>query len=226
MPKFVKLAVACLATLMAASALTSSIATAHDGVTYFPSKWKRDSSVEWTFVDTFPSGSGQRNRIKDADGPWNAQGQTMYFVKSSGDVPNYPANRNCDNLGYQQNAFHWDYNGIDGQFGFAMLTYVCRFTSDTSEMKAFNTRIDSDEVWHFDSSTPPPSYATDLQAHATHELGHAAGFAGPYSSGHFWKDGKPCTDKPKQTMCPEISYGKAYWRSLESHDIHTFDYRY
>jgi hypothetical protein len=190
---------------------------AHPQGDFYENKWIRDRSVDWMFTDTFPS-NAWRDRVNDADGPWNAVGTSMHFVKQP-EVNDFNA-LNCPSS-YQKNGIH--IGPIDGtpiNDNTLARTYRCIF-SGTNEWYSFQIKFDVEEPWYTGASTPPPAFAFDLQAVATHEFGHATGF-----TGHFGGGSSYCTETPKQTMCPTLAKGKAYPRSLETHDKHTFQNAY
>ena len=196
---------------------------AHDNVSdFYPRKWKRDKAVDWHFTDTFhPSNQAWRDRVKDGAQAWNNLYEPMFFVKQT-EIPDFNATVCPDR--YQKNAIHM--SNIDGKYGYAADTKTCVFNGDRTEMFSVQIRFDTAESWYVGSTYPPPYDRTDVQAWATHEFGHATGFHGPHDDGHFEGSGTHCTNNPKETMCPFMPYGYAYFRSLESHDIHTFDKAY
>lgn len=197
-------------------------AFAHGAGDYYPSEWKRDKNVEWSFVADFPTGEF-RDRVQEADDPWNDRNQSMTFEKV-GEVSEYsPDSDNCPERSYQQNAMHWgsiDGSG-DGNFNTYAVTFRCIFVADPTELFAFNVKYDKSEDWYKQSGDPPSS-KLDALAVSVHEFGHGTGFSGP-QNGHFEDSSNACQDSPKHTMCRTFPYGEKYWRSLEEHDKHTFE---
>lgn len=196
----------------------------HPPATYFPMKWKQDLSVPWRFTTGVPAG-GWRDRITDGAQAWDALAQSLNFSKKS-EVSGFPATRPCNEQTYQSSAVHW--GTFDGQFGIAGRTYYCVWSNDSSRLWTAQIKFDDAETWWTSDSTPVGSGFVDLESYGAHEFGHAAGFYGPYSNGHFNPNGSPCDGiaEAKQTMCPELPYGYAYWRSLETHDKSTFNGTY
>ena len=91
---------------------------------------------------------------------------------------------------------HWR-GQIDGKGG----TFA--YTTGSS-----NVKYDSEEAWHLDVGTYPPSTRLDLWSTAAHEMGHTLHIDHP-SSQSF----------PIQTMWTYWDYGDSYLRSLENYDI-------
>jgi hypothetical protein len=88
-------------------------------------------------------------------------------------------------------------------------------------------QLDFAEAWWNENDSNVPAARLDSESIATHEFGHAAGFGvGGNVPNHFESDGTICTGQPVQTMCPSFLFGSSYWRSLEGHDIHTFQGAY
>lgn len=193
---------------------------------YYPKTWKADKSVEWKFVDDFPSTSHDRypnfrERVREAGDTWNAQKQPMTFVKIEGDYAQFDPTT-CPS--YQKDGIHW--NTIDGKGNTFARAHRCKSNSDASELFSVNIEFDYQEDWYDNLATPIPSDRADGKSVALHEFGHFTGFYGPFVSGHFDPNATICTTDPRQTMCPFINYGESYQRGLETHDIHTFDNAY
>jgi hypothetical protein len=81
---------------------------------------------------------------------------------------------------------------------------------------------------HFDTSKPwytgvgdAPATKYDLWSVSTHEFGHVTGFGMNEAPDHF--TGTIC---PEQTMCGAASFGSENQRTLDTHDIHTFQGAY
>lgn len=65
-----------------------------------------------------------------------------------------------------------------------------------------------------------------MRSTAAHEWGHWTGWFGP-DGAHYAEDGDECpSNSSRHTMCPRLPDGTTYMRSLESHDIHTFNDAY
>ncbi len=72
-----------------------------------------------------------------------------------------------------------------------------------------------------------PSNKWDFHGVLMHEVVHATGWGLEWRADHFvGSSACPSNVVLRQTMCPSYSIGHVYWRSLESHDIHTIQGAY
>lgn len=204
-----------VATLLVGALAASS--GAHSSTTYYPAFWQSSLDVHWKFEEAVPA-TLIRERIKDGADKWTNLSPVMNFVKDSGDYANF-AFSSCPN-DYQKNGVHWE--NIDGAMGTIASVRRCLVSN---EIFTFQMRYDSSESWYNLLDTPTDSDKYDSLAAATHEFGHATGFSGPYSNGHFDPTADICTGV-QQTMCPGTSKGNWNKRTLEEHDTHTFTNQY
>lgn len=159
-----------------------------------------------------------RTRVKDGAAEWDAVNTSLDFKFDGTDLSE--SFNDCPNALDKSTVF---YLSIIDPPGEDILGYTlsCPYNSDSTRLKAFHLAFDSGNSWY--SGTGDPSASdVDTWSVATHELGHAGGF-----SGHF--AGAVCSSSPSttdQTMCPNYEFGRKCWRTLETHDIHTFASRY
>jgi hypothetical protein len=194
-------------------------AAAHPKADYYQGVWRQDLVVDWRFTDNVPTGNF-RDRVEDGSQEWNQLPPDMRFNRA-GEIDDYPF-ASCGPGGDGTNGFHW--GNIDGQGGTWGQTYVCVYSADPDRLYSSQIRLDKNEDW-YSGTGDVPGDKIDTKGAAAHEFGHATGFAGPYSNGHFNPNGSECEDA-KQTMCPSMNYGQEFMRSLEEHDRHTFGNAY
>ena len=197
---------------------------AHGVPDYFPRRWVRDKSVSFKFTPSVPVGTGAREAVRNGMRQWNNLAQSVHFVDAGSASANYDT-RTCG--AYQRNGIH--YRSIDGpslqQVGVntVAVTRVCSF-SGTGELYSFQMEFDSSEPWYNGTGDAAPNQV-DLWSVATHEFGHAAGFAK-----HLDQGGDPlglCPNTAAQhTMCALTYPGTEHQRSLADHDKHTFSAAY
>ena len=231
---------------LGANVLVAGVSQAHDPNEYFDFKWKTgtiegvdmDKSSDWRFVDNFPH-NGARDDVRAAAYQWSKQNSTMKFNYESGQ-PDYDSlqwNANCPyprtQAGYQKSKVGWGDIGADGypQDGEALgVTTYCVFANHPNTLYWFKIKMNTDAPWAWGSETL--TFAKyDLQSAIAHEFGHATGRAkGGVGSGHFGESWDVCPDYPnngnRHTMCPAVESGTTVMRSLEQHDIDTFNQGY
>lgn len=189
---------------------------------FYPKWWKpshhpADGTVDWKFKPLFPT-TAWRDRAKDGAQTWNAEPPAM-GLEFQGEGSQFTAD--CTNLTNPYNGLWWsDMGGVGGQWG---VTMRCWHTG-TSTMHDAQIYFDSTELW-WTSTSPTPVDKLDAWGAAVHEFGHALGFSGPYASGHFDPAAAVCSGA-EQTMCPYMGYAESNFRTLETHDKHTFDNAY
>ena len=197
-------------------ATTASLA--HPGYYWYPGTWT-NASQPLRPHNGFPTGA-MLDRVVDAMG-------TLNNVSGTGNQTinvAFPTS----GKGFQNDCNHYDqgenvlYERVLSGGTRAVTHHCVNFT--TGVIKWSQVSFDADSPWYTGSSTAVPSLKYDVQSVATHELLHFNGF-GLGSSGHF--TGNECDD-PINTGCGEGSFttGYAYWRTLEPHDIHTFQDAY
>ena len=211
MRRLLTILLAALMTLIPVSAM------AHTASTYYPDEWQTMSQT-WNFTAGFPTGAF-RTRVRDGVAAWNNAGSNFRF-NEGGQVANY-SSTTCPADG--KNGVH--YRSIDGAGSTLGVTLMC---IGANGMSSANIAFDTAETW-YTGTVVPTSGQIDAWSVATHEWGHATGFFGPYSTGHFNPAESICTAGSPQTMCPTyvaptVTDGKM--RSLGTHDAHTFTAAY
>lgn len=213
--------------LVVAALVASSWATpagAHSVANYYPRKWAAVGQL-YFFTTSVPDGEW-RTRIRGGVAAWNNQGQPMRFGEA-------PPRANFDGMVCPPTA---GTNGvhrkaIDGQNGILAVATVC---STSQGIYSANITFDQEEDWYTGSGTPAAGTQiggacligpceVDLWSVASHEWGHATGFAGPFQNGHFDPgDEALCSEgAQKETMCPTMRKGDTNPRTLHTHDRHT-----
>ena len=102
---------------------------------------------------------------------------------------------------------------------------------------SFRVKINDDARWFFtgeNAEDNPPDNTWDLESAMAHEFGHATGRSegGPGDDGHFGDGWDVCPDKYesneayRHTMCPTVQDGRKVMRSLEWHEISSFNQAY
>jgi hypothetical protein len=210
---------------------TSLVAVAHDSSEYYcldidddqpGCKWSVDNrdNVNWKFVNGVPT--AMRDRIKDGAQEWNAVTGTdnFRFDWNSGDYSAFAWLNQCpnaDSSNYEKNGIHWTSINAAG------MAVTC--ATPGGGLHDFQMVLDSDLDW-YSGTGDPPSNKVDTWSTATHEFGHATGW-----DKHFINNTMcPSNDRPSwQTMCAADSGdlpGARYARTLEAHDIDTFQDAY
>lgn len=188
--------------------ITSGVAGAHATSTFYPRTWAGNESVIQQSTDNLPSGSFN-SALNYARGEWNSVpggAFDMFAGASSGANPVYNA---CSQPSTNIYAFAWQWDGSGGTLG---NTQLCFAGSTVVRGRVF---LDTLDGWYLGSGSPGGLY--DGRSVLTHELGHAGGFVNHFSDA--------CAGTIN-TMCPSIGAGQSHWRTLESHDEHTFDAAY
>lgn len=200
------------------SPVPSEVALAHAAGQFYVRSWDVNA-VHWHFNNLFPQ-QNFRARFVDATDEWNSLGPKLHFDKDpdSGGYAWQTCNHPAQDSVVQMNSLG----------GTMVLAQTTTCVSSAGVLKSFQTRFDGDQPWYTGSSTPPPGNEFDFQSLATHELGHATGFgqANPPGGQHFDDSDDACANAPFNTMCSLILTGDAFWRSLETHDRHTFANQY
>ncbi len=203
--------------------LLTSTASAHQASNYFTTEWKNDTSIKWAFThdfeDAVPLNGEQAVHSEFMD--WGALPPQIGFDKVATHKPEENAGV-CKEVNYEDNFVRW--GAIDGKEGSVLAYEVgCLFGDDHSRRFSSDIVFDKDENWHYDSSTSPTDNEYDMAGVASHEIGHFLGFAGHFDA----TEPVPiCENSPKHTMCRTVPSGTTYQRTLEEHDVHTFDNAY
>jgi hypothetical protein len=201
-----------IALLLLAVGLAVAVASpssAHTGSQFFPRRWA-SMPVRYDYTSSVPSswrgaidgGAQQWSKVKKAD---------FDFVRGD-DVGNYDW-ATCQ----RRNGIHVvsGGSGMGASGGVLAVTSVC-WVEGTTTLTSANVAFDSAENWYTGTGSPASSQI-DLFSVATHELGHAAGFAGHFEGGDICPN-----NNEMQTMCAAYTRGTSWPRSLEKHDKHTF----
>jgi hypothetical protein len=100
-------------------------------------------------------------------------------------------------------------------------TFAC-YTSTTITQSTI--LLDDLTYWDTNGGTVPFD-KIDLEGVVVHELGHATGF-GILSPLQHFTDADTAFSVAEATMCATLSKGEPDWRSLNSHDSHTYLAKY
>jgi hypothetical protein len=220
-------------------------ASAHPSADWYGHQWtadveggiNTDKTVDWRFVNNFPTGNNQRNRVNDAAGVWNSLAGSMTFHHQDSQ-PDYsglgwgdPCPSNPVQSDYQVDKIGWQDIGSTGWHSSEPLGQEYHCVINGTAILFFRVRLNKDAPWGWDANNPPASGRWDGQGLAEHELGHAGGRdKGGDGYGHFTQSSNECpgasnlTDR--HTMCPTEFDGSNYARSLETHDRDTFNNTY
>ena len=152
--------------------LPSSGAVAHPDGNWYGLWWHSPQQpVVWRFEDSFPNAGNKRDRFVDAVQTWEDAAGDLEFDKQ----PDFTA-ASYDQCPQEGNSWiGWD--NIPGPIG--AQSHVCKFSDFPNQARSFFIIFDSSVDWYSGASTPPPADKVDIQAMATHELGHAGGFGHP-----------------------------------------------
>lgn len=229
-----RLVVACL--VSTTLALTASQALGHPQANHYEGYWgevvigeRPPATVSYSFAPSYNAFGNKRARARNAAERWNARNEPITFVNGP-DLANEPT-MGCVSDG--PNSLH--FTTIDGRGNFLAITGVCVVFLDGdpstpagNSIVRFFMDVDSQERWYAGTGSTP-STEVDLYGVLTHEFGHATGGWGPdLSTGadQHWGSGTALCDSDLHTMCPAIPTGNSQWRTLEAHDIHTFEAAY
>src|SRR5207253_7063602 len=134
-------------------------------------------------------------------------------------------NEDCFLNGPSQNGIFWTV--IDQAGG--RLASTCSYTyPGTNQLKSVTIRFDGNEPNWYTGTGSPGVGNLDLKSVATHEIGHAGGFWDGHWNNAFPADHSCDQDSAIHTMRAYTTWYlcHSYWRTLQPHDIHTFDNRY
>ena len=222
-------------------ALSLAVSPSTDAIAHLPtSTWypfgswdiTPDPSKNWKFTAGFPSGSGQRDSVREGADQWTNVSAASFVWNETAEVATWTGNEGCGQTwgsgGSGNNTIRW--RPISVTLGPDPLA-ATRICSAGGNVYKFYIKFNSNwsGSFHWSGHTPDdvPSGEYDGWAVASHEFGHAVGFFGPYDDGHLDPGGQYCDgDLDHHTMCPDILIGKSRQRTLEEHDIDTFQSLY
>jgi hypothetical protein len=204
--------------------VTPSTATAHPVSTFYPEPWPGLSlpTISWRFTSEF-TGTAKRNRVLDGSQEWDGvRCGGLSFGWTLPDYGNYLAQNTCDKP-REHNGIHWE--ELRGAYA---STHTC-LTPDLQNFWNFAMVFDSGDVWNTGTDNPTSS-EIDMWHVATHEFGHGTAFDGefldldacPFEQFGSWNT--MC--ESVEVLTDESERGRKFRRSLESHDIHTFQAAY
>ncbi|MGH3716113.1 MAG: hypothetical protein ACRDT4_22020 [Micromonosporaceae bacterium] len=209
-------------------------AAAHSVSLYIPWKWSTagENTIDWYFKSDFPGGS-HRDRVLNGASQWNQRGGAAEpnFINAGQRTNPGNADNPCGN---SLNGAFW--RNLD-LYGPSVLGVAIVCVDGFGNITRFTINFDSDQNWYtgtgdaddgFLNLCPFGTCEKDLWSVASHEWGHIAGFLrGPNDDGHYDSGDPVCENNSSQhTMCPVYSPGTERMRSLETHDIHTFEAAY
>jgi hypothetical protein len=207
-------------------------AAAHTVADYFPRRWKVDLRPDWSFTAGFPGGDW-RSRVRDGVNQWNNRNQPLVWEERA---QRADFNPDVCPATAGTNAIHW--RDIPDDEAALAYTSSCTYGSDPSRVWSANIVFDSSRNWYTGTGDAsdgflnnacflPPDCKWDAWSVASHEWGHASGFSGPFDEGHFSEGDAICPDSDaRETMCPGIYIGTERQRTIEAHEIHTFEGAY
>lgn len=210
--------------MIAAVFLGSLPSYAHPAANWFFAHWNSGPfgqvDVLYQFDDSMSGSlySASRARTGDAADTWDNRGQSIGF-RTTGIISNVSSDP-CAEL-WNVNSIHR--GTIDGPGDFLMETNVC-WNPSTDSMLRFTITYDSAEEWDTTTGTPGTS-ELDFWGAMTHEFGHGAGGWIPHWDEAGAGDLCPWTSS-RHTMCSTMSPGNTWFRTLGTHDGHTFDAQY
>ncbi len=212
-------AVAAAVSAVASTALTASAHTSSvfytGGGTGGGGTWPLYKDVRFLVRSGFPSHTPSYASIIN-------KGFNQWSNETSGSGPDFYNDGGTTLTGNADNPCLSPYNGVYWRNLDYLGTGVLGFTphcessvSNDDTVNGFSMSIDT-RTWYVDTGTPT-STQYDLYSVVTHEAGHATGWSGHFSSTETICD----TDLPA-TMCPYYRVGNIRWRTLSTHDVHTF----
>ncbi|HEX7166480.1 MAG TPA: hypothetical protein VF230_05815 [Acidimicrobiales bacterium] len=216
---------------LAALALVAGAGPAwsHGQADYYPNRWT-NLTPQWFFDDDFPDGN-KRARVRDGLAQWNGRNLPLQFAEVGEREAGFDPATDCPAPG---NAMFWQ--DIPDGMGALAITWTC---AGGGEIVNSSIVFDSSRSWYDGVGDAadgflnqicslPPGCENDLWSVASHEWGHMTGFSGPFEDGHFDPNADICQSDPgpQHTMCPFLEIGTERLRTLEVHDIHTFEGSY
>ena len=204
-----------VAAAAAVSVLLSAGAEAHSGSLLFHGAWSNSSrGAVPIYAETSLQGAAL-SRVLGAAKTWDNLGESLDFAwKGTKNLSRNP----CDAAVRGRNLIRM--GPLDGKGKDLAMTTVCR---SGGTIVRFVTVFDSAEPWYTGTSTLVPRGRPDLWSVATHEFGHAAGWASHFDDPGIGLGAAICGNFSGQhSMCATHFSGTARQRSLGPHDIDTF----
>lgn len=220
-----------------AVALPPAAGLAHNADSYYDLHWMTlpsqagvavdtDVALNWGFSPTFEEEA--QPDAADAADAWNTHAGRVRF-RQGANVTSDPGIGPCPTssiLGDDVNVIRSgeiDGPALDsdeGEGGILAVTALCA-TPLGGVAYHFTITYDVSEPWHFGAG-PIDAGTFDLQGVLAHEFGHATGWGR-----HFENDtGTECLATGRHTMCSTVSPGLLDARTLEEHDIDTWQDAY
>ena len=203
-------------TLAAGLVLQGGAARAHDKVLYHQRNWS-SSSVKWqSAITAAPYLAG----LQAGANTWNNIGRQFTFVYDgvAAVAPDPNAATFCTTTGV--NIVRFDYQATQT---WDAATRLCPSGSTQTSVTRFGITFNSRWSWYGDVGIPD-SNKQDVWSIAAHEFGHANGFDGSSTWGHFaTSDTSTCQTKLNwSTMCDGGGEIDTILRTPEWHDIEVF----
>lgn len=212
-------------------------AVPHSASTYFLVTYGSGDlpNITYRFTQSVPN-TTFRGRVEDGADKWTAVGGVdLNLVRGSLTADNF-AYANCNKGPTGVATVH--YKDIGGPFAYGV-TIVC--LKNNGNIREFRIALNSDVYgWNITTSDPGSS-EVDVWSVSAHEFGHGVGGWLDASSGQHFSNNTVCPVNSSgglfaswQTMCdsvdnltpPDDEYAKKFRRTLEEHDIHTFENAY
>ena len=203
---------------VAAVSLSAAPALGHSPARFYPDKYdKHHRRLKVYFTTDVPGGSFEA-RLLDGMRQWNNVGAKFKFLPQTTPRLFAPPHR-CDRFpGGKHPGGRVEYQPLPA--GVAGFTPQCK-QRGKNRILFFVMYLNSTEKW-YSGTADAPADRTDVWSIATHEFGHGTGFVG-----HFPRGGSLCgNSSAQQTMCQPYFQGTERQRTLESHDVHTFNGAY
>jgi hypothetical protein len=206
-----------LGSLLAFGAFMAAHALAHQASDFYISgKYQPPLGVDWHFTEEV-TGVNFRDRIRDGSEEWNALNSAMHFNKVA-EIPNFPYD-NCPTPVDENSAIHM--GGIADPDAVAVV-HLC--FNNLGELDGFQMKF-TNSANYYTGTGDPGANEVDTWSFGAHEFGHATGWRGHYDSDE--ETSPLCqVDSTRHTMCHSLGNGRKWWRTLEEHDKHTFNFAY